>query len=227
LPRRLRASALAVALFAGCAAHATGPTRGAHDATVHHAFDDVAHWVKVFDDPARDAWQKPAEVVRALGIGPGMCVADLGAGTGYFTRYLAEAAGDTGTVLAIEVEPNLVAHLRARAERERLATVVPILASADNPRIPRGRADLVLIVDTIHHIDDRLNYFRRLHAALAPGGRVAVIDFKPEPLPVGPPPAHKLPRAQIVDELAQAGYRLVAEPSLLPYQYFLIFQPVP
>jgi ubiquinone/menaquinone biosynthesis C-methylase UbiE len=200
---------------------------GRHDATARHSFEDVEHWVKMFDDPERDAWQKPAEVVAALILRPGMMVADVGAGTGYFSRHLAAAVGDTGTVLAIDVEPNLVVHLRARAEREQTANVVPILGSADNPRIPAGRADLVLIVDTFHHLDDRPNYLRRLRAALARGGRVAVIDFKKEESPVGPPLDHRLAREQVLEEFDLAGYRLVDEPQVLPYQYFLVFQLAP
>jgi len=104
----------------------------------------------VFDDPSRDAWQKPAEVVAALGLHPGMTVADLGAGTGYFSRHLSAAVGPEGTVLAADTEPNMVAHLRERAGSERTANVVPVLASADNPRLPAHATDLVLIVDTFH-----------------------------------------------------------------------------
>jgi len=181
--------------------------------------------VSLFDDPARDAWQKPANVVEALQLRAGMCVADLGAGTGYFSRYLAAAVGEAGTVFAVDTEPGLVTHLRERAEHEHTPNVVPILASADNPRLPVGAVDVVLIVDTVHHIDDRINYLRRLRRVLKPGGRVVVIDFKNQDIPVGPPPEHKLAREQIVDELSAAGYRLVSAPDVLPYQYFLIFQP--
>jgi ubiquinone/menaquinone biosynthesis C-methylase UbiE len=201
------------------------PLHGAHDATARHSFENVQHWVSIFDDPARDAWQKPAGVVEALQLRPGMCVADLGAGTGYFSSYLAAAVGEGGTVFAVDTEPNLVAHLRERAEHEHTPHVVPILASADNPRLPVGAVDVVLIVDTVHHIDDRINYLRRLRHVLKPGGRIAVIDFKKQDIPVGPPPEHKLAREQIVEEFGRAGYRLVSEPDILPYQYFLIFQP--
>src|SRR5439155_11893940 len=100
-----------------------------HDATARHSFADVEHWVGVFDDPARDAWQKPRELVAALGVRPGMTVADLGAGTGYFSRYLSSAVGPRGTVFAVDVEPNLVVHLRDRAEKEKTDNVVPVLAS--------------------------------------------------------------------------------------------------
>jgi ubiquinone/menaquinone biosynthesis C-methylase UbiE len=197
---------------------------GKHDATSHHTFEDVEHWVSVFDDPRRDEWQKPAEVVAALKLAPGSMVADLGAGTGYFSRYLAQAVGERGTVLAADVEPQLVEHIRKRAEREKTTNVVPVLASADNPRLPYGRVDVVLIVDTYHHFNDRIAYLRRLAQALAAGGRIAVIDWFKRELPEGPPMDHKLAREQIVGELSAAGYELVEEPTFLPYQYFLVFK---
>jgi ubiquinone/menaquinone biosynthesis C-methylase UbiE len=199
--------------------------RSSDDATSHRRFDDPAYWSKVFDDSGRAAWQKPEELVAALGLRPGQCVADLGAGTGYFSYLLSAAVGPTGTVLAVDPEPNLVAHLRERAEREGSANVVPVLASLDNPRLPAGLVDVVLIVDTFHHIDDRVAYFRRLRQALRPPGRIAIVDWQKRELPVGPEMDHKLAREQVVREMETAGYRLIEEPSILPYQYFLIFQP--
>lgn len=194
-------------------------------ATSTRSFHDVEHWVSVFDDPERDAWQKPERVVETLGLRPGSRVADLGAGTGYFVRHLARAVGERGRVFALEVEPALVAHLRERAEREGAANVIPVLTSYDRARLPRESIDLVLIVDTFHHIDARLGYFQRLREALAADGRVAVIDWRKQPLPEGPPPAHKLAREQVIEEMKAAGYRLAAEFDFLPYQYFLVFSP--
>ncbi|HYD49555.1 MAG TPA: class I SAM-dependent methyltransferase [Terriglobales bacterium] len=197
------------------------------DATAKHSFEDVERWSKVFDNPERDIWQKPAEVMQSLALKAGMRVADLGAGTGYFTRHLARAVGASGSVLAVEVEPNLVRHLRQRAEQEGAANVTPILGSTDNPRLPAGVLDLILIVDTYHHIDDRLQYMRRVRAALAPAGRIAIIDWYKKKLPEGPPVDHKIASKQVIDEMQRAGYRLEARSSLLPYQYFLIFSPEP
>lgn len=208
---------LAVAL--GCG------VRASDDATTHHAFDDVAHWTQVFDDPARDAWQRPAAVVAALDLRPGGAVADLGAGTGYFMPYLARAVGAAGTVYAVETEPKLLVHLRDRAARAGFDQVVPVLASPDRPRLPAGSLDVLLLVDTYHHLDDRVAYFRAAARLLRAGGRVVVVDWRKREQAVGPPPPHKLPRAQVEDEMRRAGYRLVAAPGLLPYQYVLVFAP--
>lgn len=214
---------LLLVLLGGCELRAASPPHGPHDATAHHPFDDPVYWSKVFDDPHRDAWQKPDAIVQSLALRPGMTVADLGAGTGYFEQRLASAVGPTGFVFAVETEPNLVAHLRTRAEREKTANVVPVLASFDNPRLPPASLDLVLIVDTYHHVDDRLTYFRRLQSVMKPGGRVAIVDWHKKPLPEGPPMDHKLARELVVDEMRQAGWTLAAEPDVLSYQYFLIF----
>src|SRR5262245_22395805 len=112
-------------------------------ATVHHPFDDVDKWVKVFDDPARDAWQKPEELLRSLGVTSGQTVADLGAGTGYLSVRIAKVVGEGGRVLAIDVEPNLVAHMKERAARESLPQMHAKLTKPDDPGLPEGAVDLV------------------------------------------------------------------------------------
>jgi predicted methyltransferase len=193
-------------------------------ATAVESFADVDYWSKVFDDPQRDAWQKPKELIAALALRPGQAVADLGAGTGYFSRYLAAAIGPDGTVFAVEVEPALVAHLRARAEREGAVNIVPVLASTDNPRLPVAGLDLIFIANTYHHLDHRAAYLPQLRRALRPGGRIAVIDWKAGALPEGPPPAHKLAREHVVDEMRTAGFTLAEDPDVLPYQYVLVFR---
>lgn len=196
-------------------------------ATSHRSFDDVEYWRTVFEDPKRAEWQKPAELVAALGLADGMSVADLGAGTGYFMPFLSKAVGPNGTVLAVDPEPNLVAHLRKRAEEEGAENVVPVLGSLDNPRLPAAGVDLILIVDTYHHIDARLTYLPRLKRFLRPGGRVAIVDWRKEPTPEGPPLDHRLAREQVIEEMGSSGYRLLSEPKILSYQYLLIFGSLP
>ena len=201
------------------------PPSGAHDAPTHHRFEDAEKWAKIFDDPDRDTWQKPKETIEALGLKPGMIAADLGAGTGYFEAYLSRAVGPSGVVLGIDSEPEMVEYLGSRARKQGLTNVLPVLALPDEPFLPQGKVDRVLIVDTYHHIDDRLQYFGRMRKSLAPGGQVAVVDFHKRPLPVGPPPEHKLERDFVVQEMQDAGFRLADEKTFLPYQYFLLFEP--
>src|SRR5262249_11209596 len=150
------ASALAAILLlplvtapAACAAATTpadpppaadqAPAGHAHDATVHHGFEDAERWAKVFDAPDRDAWQKPATVIEALGLKPGMIVADLGAGTGYFEARLSKAVAPGGLVLEIDPEPDMVRYLSRRAVKDGLANVLPILALPEEPFLPGGR----------------------------------------------------------------------------------------
>ncbi|MGI9432330.1 MAG: class I SAM-dependent methyltransferase [Myxococcota bacterium] len=202
------------------------PEHGRGDrATVTHGFEDVERWVSVFDDPERDAWQKPGEVVAALGLRPGDVVADVGAGTGYFNPHWSRAVGSEGAVLAVDMEPSLVVHLRDRAEREGTRNVVPILGSANDPRLPPGVVDAAVLVNTYHHIDLRRDYFRRFKRFLAPGGRLVIVDWSTEvEVPVGPPLDHRLSAERVAEELGAAGFVPVGRVDFLPYQYIRIFR---
>jgi len=215
------------------AGHGHGDAHGAKhgeghgdDATVHHRFNDVDKWTQIFDDPARDEWQKPAAVVEALTLSKGMVVADIGAGTGYFNPHLAAAVGKKGRVVAIDVERSLVDHMVARAEDDGTPQVVPRLGRFEDPGLLPGEVDRILIVDTYHHIDDRKQYFSQLRDALKEGGQMVVVDFKPGPQPVGPPPGHKIAPEQVMGELETAGWQLVARQDVLPHQYVLVFAPL-
>jgi ubiquinone/menaquinone biosynthesis C-methylase UbiE len=219
----LLAALLLVPLGFGSNAGEPPKTDHGHDATVRHRFDDVDYWSSVFDDPKRDTWQKPEVVIRFLGVTAGQKVADLGAGTGYFSVRLAKAVGATGRVYAVEIEPNLVEHIRERAEESGLGQLTAVLATPDDAKLPPGQIDLVLICDTWHHIDDRIRYLQRLARALRPSGRIAVVDYKEGELPVGPPPAHKLSEKAVAEEFAGAGWTLESRYDALPYQYVLVF----
>ena len=176
------------------------------------------------DDPERDAWQKPHAVIEALALKPDAVVADLGAGTGYFSARLANML-PKGTVYAVDVEPEMVKYLGERAKREGLKNLKPVVASADDARLP-VKVDLILLVDVYHHIENRDGYFRRLAASLKPGGRLAVIDFRLDS-PEGPPKAARIAPEKVKAELSAAGYALQSEHGFLPRQYFLVFQPRP
>ena len=192
--------------------------------THQHSFGDAEKWAHVFDDPERDAWQKPHQVIEALGLKPDAIVADLGAGTGYFATRLANML-PKGTVYAVDVEPEMVKHLGERAKREGLKNLSPVAARPDDPRLP-AQVDLILLVDVYHHIENRSRYFRKLATSLKPGGRLAVIDFRLDS-PEGPPREARIPPEKVKAELAGAGYVLASEHGFLPRQYFLVFQPRP
>ena len=188
----------------------------------HRSFEDAAKWSKEFDDPARDAWQKPAEVITALRLGPDATVADIGSGTGYFAVRLARAVPE-GRVYGADVAPAMVKFLSERAAKEGLTNLQSIRAAEDSPKLP-APVDLVLVVDTYHHIARRSSYFIKLKERLRPGGRVAIIDFRLDS-PTGPPAKHRIAPEKVAEEMAFAGYRLLESHGFLPNQYFLVFAP--
>lgn len=190
--------------------------------THQHSFQGAEKWAHVFDDPERDEWQKPHEVIQALALNPDARVADLGAGTGYFSARLANMLRG-GRVYAVDIEPDMVRYLEARAKREGLGNVVAIKGEPADPKLPE-EVDLVLLVDVYHHIEDRAAYFRRLRDSLRPGGRVAIIDFRLDS-PEGPPRAARIAPDAVKAEMTAAGYALAADHPFLPRQYFLIFSP--
>jgi SAM-dependent methyltransferase len=185
-----------------------------------HRFDDAAAWAKVFDDPARDAWQEPERVIAALGLSPNMAVADVGAGTGYFTVRLARAVPG-GHVIATDIEPDMVRYLTDRATREQLGNVRAVLATADGPGLEPASVDRILVVDVWHHIHDRVRYAQGLASALRPGGQVAIVDFTREATH-GPPPQHRLPPDVIIADLRAAGLDAALAPTRLPEQYIVV-----
>ena len=190
--------------------------------THQHSFGDAEKWAKVFDDPERDAWQKPHEVIKALALKPDAIIADIGAGTGYFSARFANMT-PRGRVYGVDTEPEMVKHLAERARREGLKNLTAVAGKPDDPGIPEN-ADLVILVDVYHHVEDRARYFRNLQKSLKPGGRVAVIDFRMDS-PVGPPKRARVAPAAVKAEMKSAGYVLAQEHAFLPNQYFLVFKP--
>ena len=219
----------ALVVLVGCAGATTAPQPKEpmehHEHHEHppmvHRFEHAEDWAKTFDDPARDKEQRPADVVAAMEMTPDMTVADIGAGTGYFEPYLSRAVS-AGHVLALDVEPDMVRYLKERAAREHLANVEAAIIAADDPKLPP--VDRVLIVDTWHHIANRTAYAAKLRAALKPGGRVYIVDFKLD-AKHGPPPHHRIPPEDCVKELAAAGFQASVVPLTLDEQYVVVGRP--
>jgi len=188
----------------------------------HHAhrFDNAEEWAKTFDDPARDAWQQPDAVLAALELTPAMAVADVGAGTGYFTVRLARAVPQ-GQVVATDIEPAMVKYLGERAQKEQLANVRAVLSGAADPKLDATSLDRILVVDVWHHIEDRPRYAKAIAAALKPGGQVAIVDFTLE-ANHGPPKEMRLAPAAIMAELLAVGLEAHVSPTKLPDQYIVI-----
>ena len=189
------------------------------------SFGNADAWVAHFENPHRDTWQKPDEVVTALGLEHAMHIADIGAATGYFAVRLARAVPQ-GRVWAIDIEPDMVRYINRRARKLGIDNLLGLLGTPSDPLLP-APVDLVLLVDTYHHISDRVAYFTRLREQLRTPGRIAVVDFVPGESPVGPPPEMRLAPEVVQQELVEAGFVLQQSLDLLPYQYVLIFGVVP
>ena len=218
---RVSLSAVVLVLTA-CMGALAAPAAAQSPNTHEHSFGDAQKWSQVFDDPKRDAWQKPHEVIQALALKPDAVIADIGAGTGYFSMRFAHMV-PKGRVYGVDTEPDMVKHLAERAKREGLANVTAVAGAPDTPRLPE-KADVIVLVDVYHHVGDRERYFRKLQDSLKAGGRVAIIDFRRDS-PVGPPKSARMLPEQVKAEMQRAGYALAKEHTFLPNQYFLIFQP--
>jgi ubiquinone/menaquinone biosynthesis C-methylase UbiE len=175
-------------------------------------------------DPARTTWQKPGAALRAMGIRRGQTIAEIGPGPGFWTARLGQMVGPSGHVYAVDPEPAMLETLRQRLEKTRVKNVTPVLGGAADPRLPAGRCDLALIVNTYHHFDDGPAFLRRVAAALRPGGRLVNIDFDKRETPVGPPVNRRVAREKFLQDARRTGLTLVAEHRFLPYQYFLVFR---
>jgi ubiquinone/menaquinone biosynthesis C-methylase UbiE len=184
-------------------------------------------YIDRLDRPERDQDQKPAEVIEALALKPGMHVADLGAGSGYFTRRFVEAVTETGKVYVIDIEPEALKYVEdSLVHMHRSFEAEFILARPDDPKIPTESVDLVFVCNTYHHLEERAAYFRNLRASLKPGGRIAIIDFYHDERSgeLGFPKRHLVARETVVEEMKDAGYGLTKEHPFLPKQYFLEFE---
>ena len=187
------------------------------------SFADIRHLIERYEAPDRDEWQRPLEILAVLAIREGEHVADIGAATGYLSERLSIEVG-SGKVYAVDIDPRMIEYIEQRAGLQR-APIEAILAEPHDPKLPAGEIDLIVILNTWHHIDKRVRYLDKLRQSLSSSGRVAIIDFRRGELPVGPPPKEKLSRDKVVSEFAKAGWELRSESVALEYQYFLIFYP--
>jgi ubiquinone/menaquinone biosynthesis C-methylase UbiE len=216
----MRTVLLAVAAFF-LARPAFSQAPGEH---VHRLHGDPAAYIKALEDPARDAYQKPHEVIEALALKPGEIVADIGSGSGYFTLRMAHHIGATGHVYGVDVSADMIRHLNERIRDGGVLNASTILARPDDPLLPQ-KVDRFVIVDVWHHVDDQAKYLALMKKQLKPGGQIVMIDFHKRDLPVGPPAAMKIAREDLIVQMEKAGFSVAREHTFLPYQYFVVFVP--
>ncbi len=190
---------------------------------MHRLHQDSKAYIAMLEDPKRDEYQKPHEVITALGLNTGEVVADIGAGSGYFTFRLARHVGNTGRIYAVDVSPDMIVHLNRRVRDLQMKNVVTILSAPDDPLLADASIDRFFICDTWHHISNHARYLALMKRMLKPGGQVVMIDFKKAETPVGPPREMRIARDDLLEEMEANGFKLAAEHTFLPHQYFLVF----
>ncbi len=190
-----------------------------NSANVHMHTRSIGELIEDFESPERDAYQKPDQVLDLLGDISGMSIADIGAGSGYFTLRLADRGAQ---VIAADVNEKFLDHIKKRMEEEKRQNIELRKIPYDSPDLENAEVDKVLLVNTYHHIENRISYFSQVKAGTKTDGELVLVDFFKTKIPVGPTIDHKLSIDQVLAELKDAGYsQFDINANLLPYQYII------
>ncbi|TWT76447.1 Demethylmenaquinone methyltransferase [Planctomycetes bacterium CA13] len=171
----------------------------------------------------RDQEENASESFTQLGLTQGMTVCDLGCGNGYWTLPMAKAVGETGSVLAVDIQPEMLQKLRARAGRERMQNIQAVLGKINDPNLPKNEVDLVLMVDVYHEFSHPESMLWHIHRALKPTGVIALLEYREEDPTVPIKPLHRMSKSQIIKEYEQNHFKLVRECNKLPWQHLMFF----
>lgn len=180
--------------------------------------------IQVYEDPARAEWQKPERVVEQFSLKPGQIVADIGAGTGYFSVIFAKKVGESGKVHAVDIDGNMVEYLEKRARKDGLKNIKPILAKRNDPLLPEASTDLIFLCNTYMFIEQREQYLARLKDILKKDGLLAIVSYNKVETPEGSPIHTRVSREKTIQEAEKAGFALEVEYFFLQYQHFLVFR---
>ncbi len=183
--------------------------------------------IPLLEDTGRDTWQKPEEILNALGVKKGQTAADIGAGSGYLTVKLSERIGEGGAVFAEDIQQEMLDYINKRLAEKGIKNVSLVLGTMDDPKLLPNSLDIAILLSTYHEIAQPIDFMKKIKSALKPQGKLAILEFSDES-PIGPPIQVRLPEDLVIDELKQAGFTLSQRHTfILPYQYFLIFSPYP
>ena len=174
--------------------------------------------------PAREKEERPARLMKALDLKPGAAVADIGAGSGYYTFRLANAVGPKGKVYAVDIQKEMLALIRQRMRAGKVENVEPVLGTISDPKLPEGRVDLILLVDVYHEFSHPFEMTRAMVKALKPGGRLVFVEFRLEDPKVPIKLVHKMTERQVLKEMAPHPLRHVKTVGTLPWQHVVIFE---
>jgi protein-L-isoaspartate O-methyltransferase len=176
------------------------------------------------DRPEREAEEAPSRAIAALDIAPGSVVADVGAGSGYYTVRLSEVVGARGRVVATDLQPGMLDLIRAKVDRLGLANVTLVQGRPDDPVLPAATFDLIVMVDVYHELASPQIFVRKLREALKPGGRLVLIEFRLEDPRVPIREAHKMSVAQVRQELGADGFQIDRVIDVLPWQHIIVLK---
>lgn len=228
--RRFSSMLMAVVVFALTAA-GTAVSSFARDGAspeINRPFaePDYGTWVKRFESPGREVYDKRADIVAATGVRAGMHVADIGAGTGLFTLLFADAVGPSGKVYAVDVSPGFIENIQQRAQKLGLKNVLGIINTQKDTRLPPSSVDLAFMSDTYHHFEYPMQMLASIHSALRPGGALVVIDFqREENVSSQWVLSHvRAGKETVINEVEAAGFELVEDRPLLRENFFLKFK---
>lgn len=199
--------------------HKEQPMQGEHKH--HHAFTSPEDLATKWNNPERDPWQRPEEIVAALALKQGATVADIGAGTGYMVAPLSQAVGKGGTVIAIDAEAAMVDYLAKRRVDLGPAKIIPRRVGSNDPELGSATVDGVLTLDTWHHVNAREAYAKKVYEGLKRGGRFVVVDYEVES-EVGPPREMRLSPEQVTKQLEVVGFRVEIAPESMPRHYMVV-----
>lgn len=191
---------------------------------IHSMHQDSKAYIAMLENPQRDAEQKPDQVIATLDLSEGETVADIGAGSGYFSFRFAQEVGNSGRVYAVDISSDMIVHMNRRIRDLKLKNIVTVLSVPDDPLLAEASIDHFFICNTWHHIHNRSQYLVLMKNMLKPEGRIIIVDYFKKQLPVGPPPQMKLAREDVIEQMKSGGFTLSQEHTFLPYQYFLIFE---
>ena len=231
LKRTLPSVSVALLVLAGCAPSRQVPSShpdpgGDGDVNrraMDHRFESPEAFASEWNDASRDAWQKPQEILTALGLTEGGRVADLGAGTGYLIEFLRSVVGPSGQVLALDVEAAMVTYLDEQRLEAGWDNVEVRQSAHDDPTLSPGSVDAVVTLNTWHHVSERTEFARRVRTGLAEGGRFVIVDFITEPTEGhGPPMEMRLAPDLVVAELEAAGFSATVIEETLPRHYIVV-----
>jgi len=217
--RAFASGVVAMLVVAALAAQGRHPVSGREIAPVMGV--GGAGWL---ERPEREAEEEPARAIEALDIKPGMTVADIGAGSGYYTVRLARKVGADGKVYATDIQVGMLSIIQRRAAMEKLTNIVPVLGAADDPKLPAGSVDLALMVDVYHELAAPQAFVRRLREALKPDGRLVLIEFRKEDPRVPIKEEHKMSVAEVRQELSADGYAIDRVIDVLPWQHIIVLK---